>query len=227
VSWSWGHQMTFGNFTTQIGTYMRQKHLWDFSIFTDMFGFPKHRLSDLRGIDIGSYSGATSLMLLALGVKHVTAVEEVASYADCIEFIGKSYGVTDDRLSVERRSLFALDQPEFLHQYDFVLYPGVLYHVTDPVLSLRILFNALKPGGVILVETYATTEGQGKMAAYEGSHGPGNNFFLPNPGMMYTMLREVGFTDVQVTRSPRMHAVAHKPTVPSPYKMAGFSKIVC
>ena len=51
---------------------------------------------------------------------------------------------------------------------------GVIYHVTDPVLSLRILFNALKDGGRIFVETMGVVAGANSppLAAVEGPRLP-------------------------------------------------------
>lgn len=52
-------------------------------------------------------------------------------------------------------------------RFDVVLFAGVLYHVTDPVLALRIVFNCLRDGGVCVVET-AITHSDDRILAYEG-----------------------------------------------------------
>ena len=38
-------------------------------------------------------------------------------------------------------------------KYDVAYFPGVIYHLSDPVLGLRRLYNGLSDGGACLVET--------------------------------------------------------------------------
>ena len=231
LRWNWGHRMQLGKHSTDLRSYMQHKYAWDLAVFADIFGFPLERLPKLRVLDIGTYTGATALNLIAQGVKHVTAVEEVRTYGRTIEFIRDAYGIPASRLAVELRSLYDLDRPEFYGKFDVVLYPGVLYHVSDPLLSLRILFNALAPGGMMLVETFAEEHSLASIMVYEGGLGDGNNFYRPSGAALALLLEDAGFerSSIQVSRGPRTHAVARKPDrgrAPD-IKMAGMSTLVC
>jgi hypothetical protein len=87
----------------------------------------------------------------------------------------------------------------------------VLYHVTDPVLSLRIIFNALKDGGRCLLETMAVdgpgrgcVYGERKSRALRDPRAPGTllggwDWFVPSLGALQGMLEDAGF-DVRDTR---------------------------
>ena len=87
-----------------------------------------------------------------MGAK-VVAIEEVAKYVDCLKYIRDAFDL--ENLEPRRLSLYDLTADEFQDAFDIVLFAGVLYHLSDPVLGLRITFDALKPGGTVLLETAA------------------------------------------------------------------------
>ena len=114
-------------------------------------------------------------------------------------------------MHVENRSLYSLDNQEFLDRFDMVLYFGVLYHVSDPVLSLRILFNSLKDGGLCFVETRAVAgkgryceygkrrDRKGRIASKPSTLLGGWAWFVPSPGALIGMMMDVGFHVRKVT----------------------------
>jgi len=96
---------------------------------------------------VGCWTGGTTLLLAALGSR-VLAIEEVNKYASMAGYLAQSFGL-EDRVSVLSRSVYECDSEDFFDQFDIVYFPGVIYHLSDPVVALRILFNALRPKGVI------------------------------------------------------------------------------
>jgi 2-polyprenyl-3-methyl-5-hydroxy-6-metoxy-1,4-benzoquinol methylase len=86
-----------------------------------------------------------------LGAK-VIACEEVRKYSRVTDFLINAYEMKNIRTAPH--SLYNLPD-EYINKFDIVHYAGVLYHVSDPLLSLRLLYNVLKPGGIILIETNA------------------------------------------------------------------------
>src|SRR5690606_32831994 len=94
--------------------------------------------------------GGTSLLLAAMGAQ-VTAIEEVRKYVEAVRLLKEAFAI--DRLDVRAMSLYPLDDPAFQDAFDLVLFAGVIYHVTDPLLALRLVFNCLKDGGTMLLET--------------------------------------------------------------------------
>jgi SAM-dependent methyltransferase len=178
--------------------------------FMKEYGTPSRSLSGLRVLDIGCWTGGTSLLLAAMGAE-VFAIEEVRKYADCVNYMKNAFGL--ESLTVENRSLYSLAEEKFYDRFDIALYSGVLYHVTDPVLSLRIVFNSLKDGGTCLLETMAT-EGKGsfcdyygafdtlKRSAADGGVRSGWNWFVPSLEAVTRLMTDVGF-DVR-------HATLHE-----------------
>jgi SAM-dependent methyltransferase len=102
--------------------------------------------------------------------------------------------------------MYACNEETFYDRFDIVHFPGVLYHLSDPLIALRILFNSLKPGGIILVET-AGIDDEEPVCRFEGSRihlggtkeeldRTGWNWFLPSLSALERMMREAGFEEV-------------------------------
>jgi hypothetical protein len=138
----------------------------------------------------------------------VVAIEEVKKYVDSLEYLKRAFGLT--KLTVLNKSLYEMNTPEFYDQFDYVFYSGVIYHVTDPVLSLRIAFNMVKDGGKCFVET-ASTADKKKTLEYEGPQiirggdkqtltRRGWNWFIPSVPTLAQMMYDVGFENVQAKR---------------------------
>lgn len=198
VQFQWGHNHDFGSF------YMRglmgNRHINILAAFMSEYGTPGRNLAGKTVLDIGCWTGGTSLLLAAMGAR-VFAIEEVRKYADCLNYLKDAFGLNN--LQVENRSLYSLDSNEFADRFDMVLYFGVLYHVTDPVLSLRIVFNCLKNGGICLLETMAV-KGKGSYCEYWGAHETlskpkgkkprsGWTWFVPSLESLCRMMADVGF----------------------------------
>jgi 2-polyprenyl-3-methyl-5-hydroxy-6-metoxy-1,4-benzoquinol methylase len=200
VQFEWGHNHDFGSFS--MPGLMQDRHIHVLAAFMTLFGVPERDLAGRAVLDVGCWTGGTSLLLAALGAR-VLAIDEVVKYADCVGYLRRAFEL--ENLEVQSRSLYSLDEPAFGDRFDLVLYSGVLYHVTDPVLSLRILFNSLRDGGLCLVETMAA-EGPGSFCAYgerreTGSRDParastllgGWAWFVPSLAALTNMLGDAGF----------------------------------
>jgi 2-polyprenyl-3-methyl-5-hydroxy-6-metoxy-1,4-benzoquinol methylase len=213
VQFEWGHNHDFGTF--HLPGRMGDRHIDILATFAAVYGIPP---LDLRGktiLDIGCWTGVTSLLLAAMGAE-VFAIEEVRKYADCVSYLKEAFGIT--KLTVENMSLYSLDQPEFFDRFDMVLYFGVLYHVSDPILSLRIVFNCLKDDGICLLETMAA-EKKGSYCEYlganetlntpkDGKNRGGWNWFVPSLEAFTRMMTDVGFTVRKATFHQGYRALA-------------------
>jgi 2-polyprenyl-3-methyl-5-hydroxy-6-metoxy-1,4-benzoquinol methylase len=198
VQFEWGHNHDFGTFT--LPGAMRDRHIEVLAAFMQEHGAPEESLRGKRVLEIGCWTGGMSLLLSAMGAE-VFAIEEVRKYADCVNYMKNAFGL--DNLTVENRSLYSLAEEKFYDRFDIVLYSGVLYHVTDPVLSLRIIFNSLKDGGICLLETMAMA-GKGSFCDYYGASDTlkrpvdgkprfGWSWFIPSIEAVSRMMRDVGF----------------------------------
>lgn len=200
----WGHNHNFGDF--EMKGRMRDRHIDVMAHFMTLFPVSSSDFQNASVLDVGCWTGGTTLLLSTLSAK-VHALEEVRKYANTVQFLVDSFGLRD-RVSIEPKSLYSCNDPAYFDRFDIVYFPGVIYHLSDPVLALRILFNALKPGGLMLVESQGIL-GEEPICRFEGgtlAHDtptakagsrPGWNWFVPTAVALNAMLRDAGLEDTQ------------------------------
>jgi SAM-dependent methyltransferase len=213
IKFHWGHDHDFGDFSVK--GRLGERHLTLIAMLIDWFPALPKSLEGMRVLDIGCWTGGTSLVLCAMGA-HVVAVEEVKKYIDCLNYLKFAFDL--DRLEPRNLSLYECTTADLQDSFDFVLFAGVLYHVTDPVLALRIAYNCLKDDGTCVIET-AVTPSRQNILSYEGPgifhsgraedlNRGGWNWFSPSPTTLHQMMNDVGFTNVRL--SPMIQARAGK-----------------
>lgn len=219
IKFHWGHDHDFGAF--RLEGRMGRRHIDVLARFASLFGVASETYTGRQVLDVGCWCGGTTLMLARLGAS-VTAIEEVRKYARMARFLVDAFGLADVA-NVQAMSLYECNRPDFLRRFDRVVMPGVVYHLSDPVLGLRLMFNALLPGGDILVESMGVDRDEpvcvfeGSRRSHSGSREDldrgGWNWFVPSPLALERMLLEAGFVDVQSVwepRSGRVYAYATK-----------------
>jgi SAM-dependent methyltransferase len=213
VRFQWGHNHDFGSFALRGA--MGDRHVGLVATFVDRFGALPLDLSGKRILDIGCWTGGTSMLLCAMGAE-VVAIEEVKKYVDALTYLKEAFAI--ERLTPMHRSLYECVGPTFDDRFDFVLFAGVIYHVTDPALALRIAFDSLVDGGRCLAETasYASTK---EVLRYEGPsrthrgreedrNRRGWNWLVPSPPALRRMMEDVGFSEVVVREASVTRAFA-------------------
>jgi 2-polyprenyl-3-methyl-5-hydroxy-6-metoxy-1,4-benzoquinol methylase len=113
----------------------------------DTFGALMPDLRGARVADIGSGPGRVVNMLLDMGAAHVTAVEPSSAFAHLVE----NTVARRDRITYVNATGEMLPAAD----YDYVFSVGVLHHVKEPAPIVARAFEALKPGGRLLVWLYA------------------------------------------------------------------------
>ena len=205
VKFRWGHNHDFGDFSLK--GKLGNRHIYIPAVFADLFKVLPPSLDGLRILEIGAWTGGMSLLLCAMGA-HVVAIEEVRKYYECLKYLKYAFNINN--LEPLNLSLYECKALEFQDSFDIVLFTGVLYHVTDPILALRIIFNSLKENGILLLETMVT-DSKDYILTYKSpikvKKGKkqllgrnGWNWFIPSPKTLYQMMRDVGFTNIRVSR---------------------------
>jgi len=203
VKFHWGHNHDFGEFKLE-GS-MGDRHI---DLLTNFIAHFPLSLDDVKGkevFDIGCWTGGTTLLLASLK-NRVFAIEEVKKYADMTSYLSESFGI-DDTVSVKSMSIYNCNSEEFYDRFDVVYFPGVIYHLSDPLLALRILYNSTKKGGIILIESAGINHAK-SFCRFDGSlihhlgtkerlNRVGWNLFMPSPSALLKMMREAGFDEIQ------------------------------
>ena len=99
-------------------------------------------------LDIGAWDGYFSFLAERSGAKEVTALD--IGKKEGFEFAHKVY---DSKVNYVIKDIMEAT-PENVGVFDLVLYPGVLYHMKYPYLSLHKVINLVKGGGSLFVETH-------------------------------------------------------------------------
>jgi len=200
IQFQWGHNHDFGTFKK--AGMMHDRHIGLLAHFLNIKAIERD-LSDKKIMDIGTWTGGPTLLYEAMGAE-VYAVEEVQKYADCVHYLSESFG---KRIDVYSESLYGLPSEgwEVLkNNFDIVSLLGVLYHVSDPLVALKICFDMLEVGGKILVETQGINA-DGAVCQYwgpkkvlsgskENMNRTGWNWFVPSGKALQAMMQDVGFT---------------------------------
>jgi len=217
---TWGHNHNFGFGKIRNGA-MQDRHI-EITKESILNGFLDTDLQGKKVLCIGCWSGGDALILAGLGAE-VTAIEEhelsARSAHRLFELVGADIEIVTD-------SLYK-DNQKWLHHFDHIYCSGVIYHVTDPLLFMRICFAYLKPGGKLIIETKAgkTVDNH---CLYSGTSEKGWNWFSPNPEVLGRWFYDAGFPfkHINIYQRPigRLLAAGTKeePTrLPEP---AGFSR---
>jgi 2-polyprenyl-3-methyl-5-hydroxy-6-metoxy-1,4-benzoquinol methylase len=203
TSFQWATDHDFGSF--QVQGFLGDRHIRLIAEFIDEFQVIGTDLDGLRVLDIGCWTGGTSLLLSAMGAQ-VLAIEEVNRYVEWMQYVKHAFAI--DNLEVRQSSLYELTDSEFQDAFDLVLFVGVLYHVTDPILALRTTFNCLKDGGLCLLET---TGFRARRPLVSFQRRRWNWFDLSRPALAQ-MMADVGYQECRIGKilSGRMYAVGRR-----------------
>lgn len=232
IKFTWGHNHDFGEF--QLKGRMEDRHIDVLCNFILYFDLPIDFFENKKILDIGCWTGGTSILLVALK-GDVLAIEEVKKYAEIVGFLSKAFNLTE-KLKVKSISLYELHEEEFFNVFDIAYFPGVIYHVSDPVIALRIIYNTLKIGGTILIETEGISTPY-SYCKFEGCHihtvgnkeelsRGGWNWFIPSRSALQNMMINAGFKNIKTIfnyNNNRIYAIGEK-TCENYICQAGLSK---
>ncbi len=169
-------------------------------------------LPDLRGkivADIGSNNGYYMFRMahhnpkLVLGfepyLQHYFTFKTLNAFADL-------KNLSTELLGVEHIALFK-------ESFDIVFLMGILYHRSSPVEVLRDIMTAMKPGGVLIVESQGIP-GDGPVALFPEKRYakvPGT-YFVPTAPCLANWLTRAGFDEVKIFHKHPMSSQEQRST---------------
>ena len=153
-------------------------------------------------LDIGANDGFFSFAAEQAGASRVLAVDGPAwdehDTRGCKRGFDLAREVLNSKVEDFRCDLHDLT-PELVGNFDVVFLLGVLYHLEDPINSLRHVARLTTE--LLVVETLVDMTWTRRPAAafYPGAeiNEDASNWWGPNPAAMLGMLRTVGFSDVR------------------------------
>jgi tRNA (mo5U34)-methyltransferase len=165
--------------------------------------------------DIGCNNGYYMFRMLAEKPELLLGLDPNGRYYYQFELLKKLSGVEAahfEPLGVEHMAIF----PAF---FDVLLCMGVIYHRKDPVGTLQLLRDSLKPGGQLVFESMALPGDEPYCLFPEDRYGKMKNvWFVPTEGCMRVWLERTGFVDVQLVSSAQLSATEQRQTRLAPYE---------
>ena len=155
-------------------------------------------LPDLAGkvvADIGCNNGYYMFRLAPHRPACVVGFEPMLQHYHCFRALNHLAGqgnLFNELLGVERITLFP-------RCFDLVLLLGIIYHRISPITMLREVREAMKPGGVLIVESQAIP-GEEPVAIFPAERyakAPGT-YFVPTAACLRNWLSRVGFREVEL-----------------------------
>ena len=164
---------------------------------------PARHVAGKRCLVIGAWDGTECLLLHALGASWVDAIEEVPAFAAMCRMQLDAWQVPS--AMVLARSLYEVDLADLWQSYDLLYVPGVLYHLSDPLVALVLCWGMLRPGGVLAFESIVDppTSPPTTAARYLGALKGGWNWWAPTAAAYEAMLRDAGFPDARTVETSK------------------------
>lgn len=181
-------------------------------------------------LDVGAWDGLYSFEAEKHGAK-VTA-SEVFPFPEGIVF---AHSLIESSVEIFLWYVEEKCKESWREYYDFVFFFGVIYHLKNPYLALQNLFEVLKPGGLLILETAlipafpAWTKGIDSpkekwqqwaairhleemplLRFCEGEEdGDQTNWNYPNRAWVEAALRSIGYVDIEFTGGAGNRAAWH------------------
>jgi SAM-dependent methyltransferase len=138
---AWWHNIDIGGVRTPGITPMASQNWIESAIDEDLTG--------KEVLDIGCWDGHYSFLAEARGAKRVVALDPGQGPCKPQGFL-TAHELLGSKVDLRSLDVYQLGQVE--GQFDYIFFFGVYYHLQDPMLALHLIFNKLKPGGVLLME---------------------------------------------------------------------------
>lgn len=201
---------------------MEDRHLSLLIEYNLLFNFNLNLFKNANVLDVGCWTGGTALAINLFEPQYIKCTEEVKKYFKASKtLINDIFNLKE--VFFDQSNLYEIND---INVFDIVNFPGVLYHVSDPIVALRILQRSLKPNGIILIETEGFDSNE-SVAKYLGNkiffNNPnekqadlnrgGWNHFCPSASCLKNWMIEVGFKNIQIQKSKingRLFAIGDK-----------------
>jgi SAM-dependent methyltransferase len=225
----WGHRIDFDNGVSTKDFVRRvpfaEQPLGKFSVVEAAIPFGE--VSGGRLLDIGCNVGYNSIHAATKYGASCTGIDIIPKHVEISRFFSEVAGANAQFLIASAETF---SRPQ---EFDVVLHFGTLYHLPNPVLSLRVGFDNLRPGGYLALETQVYDHPEDTNICYfmYMQNNDNTNFWALSTSALTRCLELVGFREIRrlklvplrglVKHMARIILVARKPERPSarPYAL--------
>ena len=160
-------------------------------IHKNLEAIKKLELKGKKILDVGCRDGIYSFEAEKMGAKEIIGIDNDIS-KPAVEFLIPFF---NSKVKMVEMNLFDL-KPESFGMFDVIIFPGTLYHLRYPFQALKIVTNALKEDGILLVETAILQEDFDRAILYcpineDGPFGSTSCTFF-NPKGLIDTLQSIG-----------------------------------
>jgi tRNA (mo5U34)-methyltransferase len=158
---------------------------------------------DLRGkavLDVGAWDGYFSFEAERRGAESVLAIDVLQGRDAAGGTAGFQFARARLGSRVDFRVMDVMDLATLQRTFDVVLFLGVYYHLADPVGALRLLFDHLRPGGVLVMEGLVMPGSEAKLHRLQPEELEPTTFCVPTIPWLIATLGHTGFESAQVVR---------------------------
>ncbi|GAB4119946.1 MAG: tRNA 5-methoxyuridine(34)/uridine 5-oxyacetic acid(34) synthase CmoB [Wenzhouxiangellaceae bacterium] len=152
------------------------------------------KLSGHKVLDVGAGNGYFAYRLLAAGAAGVLAVDPTWLFVMQHQAMQTAAGAADNWVLPLRLE----DLPDSVGGFDMVMSLGVLYHRRDPLAHLHRLKQHLRPGGLLVLETFVLPPGDDLEISPRRYARMGNVHRIPQPPLLRQWLQDTGFSNVRM-----------------------------
>lgn len=178
----------------------------------------KKHLGPLQGrkiLDVGCNNGYYLYLMAKQNPRFVLGIDPVIPYYSQFQFISEFHKPENIEFG-----LFGLEELcHFEKVFDAIFCMGILYHHPDPIGILRNIFQALRPGGLLIVESQGI-QMDGPYFLFPRSrytNMPGH-WFLPSQEALENLLRRSGFQYIETFYKTKLEAAEQRKTTYAPYE---------
>jgi SAM-dependent methyltransferase len=154
---------------------------------------PFGNISDGTVLDVGCNTGYNSIHTALKYGTRCTGIDIVPKHIEISRFFSGVAGVKAEFLLASAETF---SRPE---EFDVALHLGTLYHLPNPVLSLRTTFDNLRPGGYLALETQVYDHPDDPNICYfmYMQNNDWTNFWALSTTALTKCLELVGFREIQ------------------------------
>lgn len=194
----WFHRIDFGNGIVTPGVDFSSEKLKTIKMSDSLQG--------LTVLDIGAWDGFFSFEAERRGAKRVLALDSFCwggagwGTKDGFELVRKAFNSKVEDLTLDVNEI----SPEKIGVFDLVLFLGVLYHMRHPLLILERVSSVVKKQLILETHVDLLHCKYPAMKFYPGSElgQDPTNWWGPNPAAVISMLKDVGFSKVEIVSYP-------------------------